>query len=77
MRFLPSTAFTPVFPPTLESTIASRVVGTCTSGRPRSALAAEVAQLFAERGFTLDVAFAPYRTGSAFLVRKLETVSTA
>ena len=43
----------------------------------RSALAAEVAQLFAERGFTLDVAFAPYRTGSAFLVRKLETASAA
>lgn len=43
----------------------------------RSALSAEVAQCFAERGFTLDVAFAPYRTGSAFLVRKLETASAA
>ena len=39
-RFLPRAVLMPVLPPTLESTWASSVVGTCTKGRPRSAVAA-------------------------------------
>ena len=40
MRFLPTAWFTPVLPPTLASTIASSVVGTCTNGTPRRRVAA-------------------------------------
>lgn len=43
----------------------------CTERARREALAAEVAALFALRGFHHGVSFAPYRTGSAFLVREL------
>ena len=39
-RFLPLRVFTPVLPPTAASTIASRVVGTCTTRTPRSHVAA-------------------------------------
>ena len=35
-RFLPKSVLMPVLPPTLESTWANSVVGTCTKGRPRS-----------------------------------------
>ena len=34
-RFFPAARFTPVLPPTEESTIANSVVGTCTTGMPR------------------------------------------
>ena len=43
----------------------------------RDALAGQVAQLFAQRGIELAVGFAPYRTGSAFLVRELRTAGAA
>jgi len=39
----------------------------------RSTLADEIANLFTARGFTLSVGFAPYRTGSAFLIHQLRT----
>jgi len=39
----------------------------------RSALADEIVGLFTARGFTLAVDFAPYRTGSAFLIHQLRT----
>ena len=39
-RFLPAAVLIPVFPPTAASTMASRVVGTCTIGTPRSQVAA-------------------------------------
>lgn len=39
-RFLPSAVLMPVLPPTAASTIASRVVGTCTTLMPRSHVAA-------------------------------------
>ena len=39
-RFLPAAVLTPVLPPTAASTIASSVVGTCTTGTPRSQPAA-------------------------------------
>ena len=42
-RFLPSRVLMPVLPPTAASTIASRVVGTWTTGTPRSQLAAREA----------------------------------
>jgi uncharacterized protein len=37
----------------------------------KSGLSAEIAGLFAARGFTLAVGFASYRTGSAFLIHQL------
>jgi uncharacterized protein len=37
----------------------------------RAALVAEITAVFAARGFDLSVAFAPYRTGSAFLIHPL------
>ena len=40
IRFLPPGWFTPVLPPIAASTIASRVVGTCTTPMPRSQVAA-------------------------------------
>ena len=43
----------------------------------QSALAEQVAALFAAGGFDVPVAFAPYRTGSAFLIRELKTVATS
>ncbi len=39
-RFLPSAVLIPVFPPTAASTMASSVVGTCTTRTPRSQVAA-------------------------------------
>ena len=39
-RFLPSAVLMPVLPPTAASTMASRVVGTCTTRTPRSQVAA-------------------------------------
>ena len=39
-RFLPSAVLMPALPPTAASTIASRVVGTCTTATPRSQVAA-------------------------------------
>ena len=39
-RFLPSAVFIPVLPPTAASTIASSVVGRCTTLTPRSQVAA-------------------------------------
>ena len=39
-RFLPAPVLMPVLPPTAASTIASRVVGTCTTRTPRSQVAA-------------------------------------
>jgi uncharacterized protein len=49
----------------------------CTERARREALAAEVAALFALRGFHHAVSFAPYRTGSAFLVRELRVAGAA
>jgi uncharacterized protein len=49
----------------------------CTERVRRDALAGQVAQLFAQRGLELAVGFAPYRTGSAFLVRELRTAGAA
>jgi uncharacterized protein len=49
----------------------------CTERPRREALAAEVAALFALRGFHHAVSFAPYRTGSAFLVRDLRVAGAA
>lgn len=46
-------------------------------GAAREALAGEVAQVFAQRGLRFSVGFAPYRTGSAFLVRELRTAGAA
>jgi pyridinium-3,5-biscarboxylic acid mononucleotide sulfurtransferase len=39
----------------------------------RSTLSTEIGLLFAARGFPLPVGFAPYRTGSAFLIHQLRT----
>lgn len=39
----------------------------------RSTLSGEIAGLFSHRGFMLSVGFAPYRTGSAFLIHQLRT----
>jgi len=39
----------------------------------RSALSDEIGGLFSARGFALAVDFAPYRTGSAFLIHQLRT----
>jgi hypothetical protein len=39
-RFLPAAVLIPVFPPTAASTMASRVVGTCTTRTPRIQVAA-------------------------------------
>ena len=39
-RFLPAPVLMPVLPPTAASTMASRVVGTCTTRTPRSQVAA-------------------------------------
>jgi uncharacterized protein len=36
----------------------------------RSALSDEIGALFSTRGFALSVDFAPYRTGSAFLIHQ-------
>jgi pyridinium-3,5-biscarboxylic acid mononucleotide sulfurtransferase len=41
----------------------------------RAALATRIESLFVARGFALAVSFAPYRTGSAFLVRELKPVA--
>lgn len=46
-------------------------------GDAREALAGQVAGLFAQRGLHLAVGFAPYRTGSAFLVRELRAAGAA
>jgi hypothetical protein len=39
-RFFPASVLIPVLPPTAASTIASRVVGTCSTRTPRSQVAA-------------------------------------
>ncbi|MEO8037484.1 MAG: adenine nucleotide alpha hydrolase [Betaproteobacteria bacterium] len=41
----------------------------------RSALSEEIEALFAGSGFELEVSFAPYRTGSAFLIKELKPAS--
>jgi len=41
----------------------------------RAALAKQVESLFVAHGFELAVSFAPYRTGSAFLIRELKPVA--
>lgn len=41
----------------------------------RAALAIQVEALFVAHGFALAVSFAPYRTGSAFLIRELKPVA--
>lgn len=43
----------------------------------RAALAAEIEALFDARGFSLAASFAPYRTGSAFLVRELKPMAAS
>lgn len=42
----------------------------------RIELSDAVARIFRDRGFDLAVAFAPYRTGSAFLIRELKSPAT-
>lgn len=39
----------------------------------RISLSGEIAKLFRDRGFDLAVSFAPYRTGSAFLIREMKS----
>lgn len=46
-------------------------------GDGRDALGEEIAALFRARGFEFAVRFAPYRTGSAFLVKALTTAAPA
>jgi uncharacterized protein len=43
----------------------------------RAALAAQIAAMFGGRGFQLAVSFAPYRTGSAFLISQLKPVAAS
>ena len=45
--------------------------------KSRNELSGAVAELFQARGFDLSVAFAPYRTGSAFLIRELKPQSAS
>lgn len=43
----------------------------------RASLAAQIEALFSAQGFELAVSFAPYRTGSAFLIRELKPASAS